>query len=293
MGVMEFAAPAARDIETITAEILEHKLQAGRSILRIGQCLIEAKETLSHGEWIPWLEERVEFSERAAQNFMRLAREYTNPHAVADLGARKALALLALPPAEREEFLTRAHVVDGQVKSVTDMTSRELEQAVKERDAALRQAETDRAERQAAEQARSKMEADLAFANERLAGLRQEVEEFKRRPADGAAESAAQAEELARLQKELEKAEQARRSAEEGLAAAREQLAARSPEPQAVIYGDKDLAQFAVYFEQAQAIANKMRGLLLKARSRADQTAAEKLEQALTALSDKIRGCAQ
>ena len=34
---------------------------------------------LSHGEWRSWLEERVEFSERSAQRFMRLAREWSNP----------------------------------------------------------------------------------------------------------------------------------------------------------------------------------------------------------------------
>ena len=55
-----------RDIETITTEILEAKRDGGEAILRIGRGLIEAKSMLSHGEWLPWLEERVEFSERAA-----------------------------------------------------------------------------------------------------------------------------------------------------------------------------------------------------------------------------------
>ena len=59
---------------------------------------------LPHGKWIPWLTEQVEFSERTAQSFMRLAREWSNPQALADLGATKALALLALPPDERERF---------------------------------------------------------------------------------------------------------------------------------------------------------------------------------------------
>lgn len=58
---------AQRTIETITSEILELKKQAGKALLGIGQRLIEAKETLPHGEWLPWLTERVEFSERTAQ----------------------------------------------------------------------------------------------------------------------------------------------------------------------------------------------------------------------------------
>ena len=40
--------------------------------------------------------------------------------------------LLALPPEEQERFMEENHVVDGEEKSVIDMTSRELEKAVKE-----------------------------------------------------------------------------------------------------------------------------------------------------------------
>ena len=91
------AQPAqVRDIEVITTEILDAKRAGGEAILTIGRGLIEAKALLSHGEWLPWLEERVEFSERSARNFMRLARDWTNRQALADLGATKALQLLAL-----------------------------------------------------------------------------------------------------------------------------------------------------------------------------------------------------
>lgn len=297
----EAGLDAARTIEAITEDILECKSRAGEAILRIGQCLIEAKEMLPHGEWLPWLEERVEFSQRTAQNFMRLAREWTNTQVLADLGYAKALTLLALPPAEREEFLAEEHVVSGEVKSVTDMSVRELKKAVKERDAALRQAELDRAEKDAAEQARNKLEADLAFANERLAGLRDELEELRSRPVDVAVESAseeelaqaraegeaAKAAELAELQRALEEAEAARRAAEERLAAA-QKAGGRT-----AVAADQDLAQFAVYFEQSQDLANKMHGLLRKVRNREDPSAADKLEAALRALAERIGGYAQ
>lgn len=301
MSVVEFAAPAARDIETVTAEILDLKQTAGSAILAIGQRLIEAKEMLPHGEWLPWLEERVEFSERSANRFMRLAREWSNPTALADLGATKALTLLALPPAEREEFLAEEHVVGGEVKSVTDMSARELEKAVKERDAALRQAELDRAEKDAAEQARHKMETDLAFANERLAGLRNELAELRRRPVDVAVESAseeelaqaraegeaAKAAEIAALKDALLELEAARRAAEERL------TAAQKAGGRTAVAADQDLTQFAVYFEQSQDLANKMHGLLRKVRNREDPSAADKLEAALRALAERIGGYAQ
>ena len=122
-----------RDIETITGEILDAKRAGGEAILTIGRCLIEAKDMLSHGEWRSWLEERVEFSERSAQRFMRLAREWSNPTALSDLGATKALTLLALPPEEREQFMEENNVID--------MSARQLEQAIKERDEARAAAE--------------------------------------------------------------------------------------------------------------------------------------------------------
>lgn len=131
-------ALAVKDVDTLTDEILSLKTKAGEAIIGIGKRLIAVKEKLPHGEWLPWLEEKVEFSERSAQNLMRLAREWTNPHAVADLGMRKALTLLALPPDERETFIAKAHVVDGEEKTVAEMSTRELETAIQERDEALK-----------------------------------------------------------------------------------------------------------------------------------------------------------
>ena len=52
------------------------------------------------------------------------------------------------------------------------------------------------------------------------------------------------------------------------------------------------MAQFEVFFSQAQDTANKMRGLLLKARGREDQTAAQGMEKAMRALADAIGRCA-
>lgn len=168
--------PQTRDIESITAEILDAKRAGGEAILTIGRGLMEAKALLPHGEWLPWLEERVEFSEKAAQNFMRIARNYANPQALADLGATKALMLLAVPDDARDEFIATPHLVDGEEKTVIDMTSRELDRAIRERDEALKAAAQAQAEQAAAEQARKKMAEDMALANGRIAGLNAEVE---------------------------------------------------------------------------------------------------------------------
>ena len=99
-----------RPIEVITQEINFYKLQAGNAIIEIGKRLHEAKLTLPHGAWGAWLQNEVEFSERTAQNFMRIAKEYRNPQLIADMGnsATKALLLLSLPAEEREEFVGEA-----------------------------------------------------------------------------------------------------------------------------------------------------------------------------------------
>ena len=315
-------APASeRNIEAITSEILQLKNDAGNAILGIGQRLLEAKAILPHGEWLPWLTEQVEFSERQAQRFMKLAQEWANPTALSDLGATKALALLALPPEERQKFLSENHIVDGEEKSVIDMTSRELEKAVKERDEALHAAEAARAAAETADQSRAKMEADMtalkqlhqaaqtaeAQAREALAEAQAELKALREKPVEVAVEVDQKALQEARREAETrmqakvdkaaeaqKKAEEQRKKAEEELAAIRQQLeAAQQAERQAAISGDKDLALFELLFSQGNEAVNKLHGLLLKVRGRGDIELAGKLQKALLALADVTRRCAE
>ena len=51
----EVEITCTRDIEDITAEILEAKRAGGEAILTIGRGLIEAKALLAHGEWLPYV----------------------------------------------------------------------------------------------------------------------------------------------------------------------------------------------------------------------------------------------
>ena len=124
-----------RSIDTITAEIQFYKQQAGVSILEIGKRLIEAKDQLSHGEWLNWLEKEVDFTDRSARNFMRLASEYANRNSISDLGVTKALALLSVPTEEREQFAEAVHA--------EELSVRELKQKIREREDAIRVRETE------------------------------------------------------------------------------------------------------------------------------------------------------
>ena len=221
--------PEDKPLDLITEEILFYKRQAGGAIIEIGKRLLEAKSQLSHGEWLPWLREKVDISERRAQDFMRIAREYSKSAEIADLGASKALALLALPESERAEFASGTHLVNGAEKSVSEMTAKELKTAIEERDKARREAEEQKAAAEAAEASRAKMEQDMrqlkglldaARDNERekagaLEAAERELQTLRDRPVEVAVEtrdaspeqlSAARAEGIRQGKAEAEKA---------------------------------------------------------------------------------------
>ena len=163
-----------RSIEVIENEIIFFKAQASASMLEIGRRLIEAKEQIPYGEWQSWLAEKVEFSERTAQRFMKIAEGYKDADTVAVLGTRKALALLAFEDIEREEFLAEKHEVNGEEKTVQEMTSAELDEAIR----AMKQAQAElakvkqekldaevRAENFAKDAEKAKADADIAKAS--------------------------------------------------------------------------------------------------------------------------------
>lgn len=308
------APKEGRDIEVITREILDAKRRGGEAILTIGRCLTEAKQALPHGGWLPWLNERVELSERAAQRFMRLSREWSNPTTLSDLGASKALMLLALPEPERDQFMEDHNVID--------MSARQLEQAIKDRDEARKAAETAQAEASAAEQARAKMAEDMALLNARLSGAQEDREqaaqavarleaqlaELKEKPVEVAVETVvdpeaiekARAEAVAEMQGKLDKAKEAKAKADERRkqAEASVEILKKSidemerNEKKAALGADKDLAQFELLFDQTKDTVNRMHGILLKVRSR-DEDAAGRLSKALAALAEAVRRCAE
>lgn len=314
------AAPAEeRDIETITNEILAAQRAGGEALLTIGRGLIEVKAKLPHGEWLTWLAEKVNYSERTAQRLMKIAREWSNPTAVSDLGARKAFMLLALPPEERASFMAENHLVDGQEKSVIDMTSRELEKAIRERDEACAAAETARAEARNAEESRAKMEADMqaledvhrsaqeseAQARSALAEAQKELQALRDKPVDVAVETVVDDEAVKKAREDAvaemtakvnqaeaarKEAEKKREAAEEALAEARQKL--EETEKASPFSADADLAAFKLLFDQAQVQVNQLHGLLLKVRGR-DEEAAGKFQNALLALADAVRRCAE
>lgn len=268
-------------INRITGQILNYKAVMGVTIVEIGRLLSEARETLPRGAWGGWLREKVDFSERSAQNFMRIWREYgqSNPQLVADLGLRKALALLDLPAEERADFAAE--------HDAAALTARELEQAVRERNEA-------RADLEA-------KDAALRFANERLDGLsaelsaaRREAEELRSRPVEVAVEPVrdeaairkaareaareAKAKAEAKAAQSVQEAEARAKALEAQLEEARnagnaqraEDAEARVQvlEKELAAARNEDVMQVQLCFEQIKELANRMTGHILRLQRR-------------------------
>lgn len=152
------------NIEKTTAEILMLKDQTAQNIIEIGKRLIDVKENLQHGEFENWLKDKVEFSRRTAYNFIKVAETFSNVQPVAHLGSRKLLALAGLEEEDRQEVI--------QENNIEDMTTRELEQAVKEKKEIKKQLEDEQEYSQELQEAIKEKE-------EQIRTLNQQIEEAK------------------------------------------------------------------------------------------------------------------
>lgn len=205
------AVDVPRSPETLGSEIRYLSAQAKSMTVwfgvEIGKRLAEAKEMVGHGGWLDFLKNETEFSSSSANRFMQIAREYggktSNFPTLGNLSVSNALRLLAVPEDEREEF---AQTVDAE-----HLSSRELEQAIRERDEA----------RKALEEAQSA----AVQLTERTEKQAEQIRELENRPVEVAVQVAdpaeiekAVAEALAAAEKKhkaaLDSAERLRKAAE-------------------------------------------------------------------------------
>lgn len=284
-------------IEQITTQIITYKQVAATSILEIGRLLIQAKEQLPHGEWGSWLRDRVEFSERSANNFMRVAREYaSNPQLVADLGIRKAIALLDVPEEERAAF--------AEENNAAQLTARQLKEAIRERDQAREDLAAKDAALNMANGCLSAREAELNQA-------RKELEELRARPVEvavetvvdeaavkkAAREAAKEAKEKAEQKaakaleaeqarvKELERQLEAVKSSNDAQRAEAAEAKAEELRKQLAIAQNEDVYAVQVCFEQIKELANRMQGHILRLQARGQMEEYEKCRNAQRALA--------
>lgn len=123
---------AQRDIKTIIEEILHHKSNSERSFLEMGKLLAEVKPKIERGYWLHWLDTNIEISSVTARRYIRLSELLTDESPVTALGFTKASILLAIPKKEFKAFIEGTYDVNGTLKTIFDMTKRELEAVVRE-----------------------------------------------------------------------------------------------------------------------------------------------------------------
>ena len=181
-----------RTPEVIAAEINTIKRSTAKYVLEqsieIGRLLCEAKEAVPHGEWGHWLEEHCAYSTSNANNLMRIYTEYGEDgdqlsfftenklELYGDLNRSQAIALLALPPAERADFVKEN---DVPAMSVSELEAK-IREAKAETEAAVRAELGDalkKAEAEADEQKRraDKNAADLKKVNPELKKARKDL----------------------------------------------------------------------------------------------------------------------
>ncbi len=301
-----------RTLETVTAEIVTITTQTRYTMvsaaIEIGRRLVEAKELVPHGEWGKYLEEQVDFSASQANNMMRLFNEYgsgqeslfgSGSEAIKRLSVTSAIRLLSLPAEEREEF--------AEENNVAEMSTRELEKAIRERNEARQAQEAARQEADSTAQALAAAQAEAEKRKQALAATERKLEEATRKEQEAKealkqlkenptvpedlmsklrqdARTAAQEEAARAAEEQLGKLKAAQASAEKKAAEAQEALA--EARKQAAL-NDPEAAVFKLLFGQVQEDFRRMAEALGKVQ---DAALAEKLRGAVRQLLERMGG---
>jgi hypothetical protein len=97
----------ADEIRQLHNEIMAAAKSSLEKGIRVGEKLIAVRDSLKHGEWLPWLKINAPFSDRTARNYIRLYenREQLKLETVSDLsGAYRLLS----PPIETAERIPQS-----------------------------------------------------------------------------------------------------------------------------------------------------------------------------------------
>lgn len=122
------------NLNQIVAEIKFFENQAVVSYWEIGKRLSQAKEQVGHGEWIPWIEENLNYTRRTASNLIKVYESYPNGNTSSHLNFSKVLALTTIKDEEERQDFIDSHEVE-------DMTTRQLQAEIKEYKAGLEEKE--------------------------------------------------------------------------------------------------------------------------------------------------------
>jgi Protein of unknown function (DUF3102) len=78
-------------------QVKECVIKGAQHAVKAGELLWQAKRKAGHGQWLEWIAENCEFSERTAQLYMKLADDLpqmANPQCIADLSLSGAIKMI-------------------------------------------------------------------------------------------------------------------------------------------------------------------------------------------------------
>jgi hypothetical protein len=110
-----------REINAEHGHVERYKRNTIRHAIRCGELLLEMKQRVGHGNWLAWVDEHFEASERTARNYMEIAKSAAVADLSEDTTMRSALRALAprsessskAPPLEPKEANTGLALANG------------------------------------------------------------------------------------------------------------------------------------------------------------------------------------
>lgn len=222
-----------RDLDIITAEINSCKRTIVYSVIEIGRLLVEAKEITGHGGWGKYLEDNhTEISQQTATNWMNLYREYgtgqqsmfdnfVNSKLFGKISTTNHVELLKLPASERQAF--------AEEHGVENMTVKELQAAIRERDAARDQMHQQAAKAEKAEGKVAELEVkvnetlgQLDAAGDKLLERETQIKQLQEKAEKAEKDRVAASGKVDKLKTQLAKAQEGEKAAKEALQKAKE-----------------------------------------------------------------------
>ena len=225
-----------RDIDIVTTEIKTIEMQVAKAAIygciEIGKRLVEAKEMVGHGGWGKYLEEKVRYSQQWATNLMNLYKEYggaqeslfesfANSQSFGNIDVTKHILLLAVPSEERATFAEEHDAENSTVK--------ELQAAIRERDAVRDQMHQQAAKAEQAECKVAELEVkvnetlgQLDAAGDKLLESEAQIKQLQEKAEKAEKDRLAASDKVDKLKKQLAKAQEGEKNAKEALEKAKE-----------------------------------------------------------------------
>ncbi len=117
------------NLQDSTAKIKVLTVTTAENIIKIGKEMLQVKANLSYGEFTKWLKNEVNYSQRTAYNFMKIAQTFPDLQPVANFGVRKLLILAGLEDEEKERVVNDYDLKNMTVKELKEVidTKKKLE----------------------------------------------------------------------------------------------------------------------------------------------------------------------